>query len=242
MKVCILGTGGVGGYFGARLAAAGTPVVFVARGAHGAAIAERGLRLRSQLGDLHIAEPTVYQDPAAAGPCDLVLVCVKLWDTEAAAELIRPILGPDSLVVSLQNGIRAETTLSDALGTEVVAGGVSHVSSHIAEPGVIAHLGNLARLMVGDLTGRPSPRLEAFVAACTAAGIDARMPSDIRKEIWRKFVHLAPFAGAACLYRVPLGALRDETDKRQTLSALVAEGLTVARPRAWPSRTATRTR
>lgn len=229
MKFCIVGTGGVGGYFGARLAADGNDVTFVARGAHRAAMLEHGLRLRSPLGDLHVEQPTVLEDPSEAGLCDVILVCVKLWDTEDAATLIRPIVAHDSAVVSLQNGVRAEETLAEILGDRCVLGGSAHVSSHIAEPGVIEHIGQMARLTFGELDGMPSWRQECLLAACQSAGIKARVAEDIRQEIWRKFVHLAPFAGAACLYQATMSVLRDDPDKHATLKDLVSETLAVAR-------------
>ena len=229
MKFCIVGSGGVGGYFGARLAADGNDVTFVARGAHKAAMEQNGLRIRSTLGDLHVTEPTVLEDPRAAGLCDYILVCVKMWDCAAVADMIRPNLAHDSAVISLQNGVGAEEILVSALGERAVLGGCAHISSHIAEPGVIEHIGQLQRLVVGELDGLPSWRQEGLQAACESAGIDVRVAPDIRKEIWRKFVHLTPFAGAACFYRAPLAALLEDDDRRNFLASLVSETVAVAR-------------
>ena len=230
MKICILGAGGVGGYFGARLAADGNDVTFVARGAHRAAMAAKGLRVRSPLGDIHIEKPKVSEDPLEVGLCDIVLLCVKLWDSEPAADLVRRLLAHDTAVISLQNGVAAEELLSGLLGAQHVMGGVAQISAHIAEPGVIAHVGNFARLVFGELDGSSSWRQDGLLAACEAAGgIEARISRDINVEIWRKFVLLSPMAGACSLHRAPLGAVLADPARRRQLEALVAEAAAIGR-------------
>lgn len=229
MRICVVGAGGVGGYFGARLAADGNDVIFVARGAHRAAMAARGLRVISANGDVHVEKPQLYDDPVQAGLCDIVLFCVKLWDSEPAAALVRPLLTHDTALVSFQNGVVAADLLSGWLGPQYVLGGVAEIPAAIAEPGVIRHTGKLARLSFGERDGSTSWRAEALHAACQGAGIEARLSTDIERDIWKKFVFLAPLAGAAAFHRVSLGVLRAAPDKRRLLEGLVAETLAVAR-------------
>ncbi len=229
MKFLIVGSGGVGGYFGARLAADGNDVSFVARGAHGEAMADKGLKVVSELGNLHIESPQIHRDPQTTGLCDFILVCVKLWDTEAAAELVKPLLAHDTAVISLQNGVSADATLAEALGPQHVLGGVARISAHIAEPGVIQHVGALARIQFGELDGQSTWRQECMEAACTGAGIDVQVRSDIQVELWKKFALLAPVAGAACYFRCPTGALLADPERRGMLEALLAETEAVAR-------------
>jgi 2-dehydropantoate 2-reductase len=227
MKFLIVGAGGVGGYFGARLAADGNEVTFVARGAHRRAMEQHGLKVLSPLGDLRIDSPRLFDGPDSAGLFDIVLFCVKLWDTEAAAELIKPLLARDSAVVSLQNGVTAEETLAGVLGAQHVLGGVAQIAAAIAEPGVIRHTGNLARLIFGELDGLPSWRQESLLSACIGADIEASVSPEIVLELWRKFVLLAPLAGAACFYRCSAGELLSLPERRRMLEALTAETIAV---------------
>ncbi len=231
MRFVVVGAGGVGGYFGARLAAAGNEVAFVARGAHREAMSRRGLTVRSALGDLHIAEPAVFADPVEAGACDFVLLCVKMQDLAALAEGLRPLLAQDTAVVSLQNGVEAEDLLCDRLGTRFVMGGVAYIFAHIAEPGVVQHVGETARLAFGELKGTKTARQEALFAACTAAGLDAESSDRIDDRIWRKFVMLAPLAGATCLGRCPVGGVRDDPRLAAKLAAMVGEAAALGRAR-----------
>ena len=203
MRFVIVGAGGVGSYFGARLAAAGHQVAFIARGAHGAAMAGRGLTVRSELGDLHMAEPAVFAEPAEAGACDFILLCVKMQDLAPLAETLRPLVSPETAVVPLQNGIEAEGMLREALGPDCVMGGVAYIFAHIAEPGIIQHVGQIARLAFGELDGQETARQNALLTACTAANIGADATARIDDRIWRKFTLLAPLAGATCLGRLP---------------------------------------
>jgi 2-dehydropantoate 2-reductase len=227
MKFLIVGAGGVGGYFGGRLAADGNEVTFVARGAHRAAMEQNGLKVLSPLGDLHIKRPRIFDDPLTAGLFDIVLFCVKLWDTEDAAEQIKPLLAHDTAVISLQNGVTAEETLARVLGPQHVLGGIAQISATIAEPGVIRHTGNFARLVFGELDGLPSWRQECLLSACIGAGIEAAVSPEITAEIWRKFVFLAPLAGAACFYRCNAGELLGVPERRRMLEALTAEAIAV---------------
>ena len=239
MRFVIVGTGGVGGYFGARLAAAGNDVAFIARGGHREAMARRGLTVRSALGDLHIAEPAVFADPAAAGPCDYVLLCVKMQDLAPLAESLRPLIAQGTVhhtahqtaVVPFQNGVEAEGMLCEALGLRFVMGGAAYIFAHIAEPGVIQHVGEIARLAFGELDGQKTARQEALLSACTAAGIGADATDRIDDRIWRKFALLAPLAGATCLGRCPVGGVRDDPGLSAKLEAMVGEAVALGRAR-----------
>ncbi len=235
MKIVIMGAGGVGGYFGARLAASGNQVCFIARGAHREAMIRDGLEIRSPLGDLRIKAPRVTDNPAELaevvemGTCDLVIFCVKLWDLEAAAEAIRILMGENSAVLPLQNGVSAETCLAEAFGPERVLGGVAQISASIERPGVIRHHGDFARLIFGERDRSDSERVEAFRAACESAGIEARVAEDIEVEIWKKFVLLASLAGATALYRAPIGPILAKPAWRARFEALASETAAVGR-------------
>jgi 2-dehydropantoate 2-reductase len=229
MKFAIVGTGAVGGYFGARLAADGNEVLFVARGRNREAMLASGLRVLSPLGDVRIEKPWVFEDPLKAGLCDVVLFCVKLWDSEAAAGLIKPLLAHDTAVVSLQNGVEAEDLLARLLGPQHVLGGAAYIAAELAEPGVVRHTGSTARLVFGERDGSGSWRGDALLSACIGAGIDARMSEAIDREIWKKFVFLAPLAGATALYRCPAGAVMAEPERRTRFAAMVRETAAVGR-------------
>ena len=229
MKFLIVGTGGVGGYFGARLAADGNDVTFVARGRHREAMERDGLQVISALGDIHVEKPRLHDDPSATGLCDIVLLCVKLWDTEEAAELVKPMLAHDTAVVSFQNGVSAEETLGRALGPQYVLGGVAQIAARIAEPGVIEHTGTMARLVFGELDGRATWRQDCLLSACIGAGIKAEAAEDVTRDLWKKFVLLAPMAGATSFYRLPVGEILADPERRACLEALVAETAAVAR-------------
>jgi 2-dehydropantoate 2-reductase len=227
MRIAIIGAGGVGGYFGARLAAAGTDVAFIARGAHLKAMQTSGLKLDSPKGDLHLKTVTATDDSKDVGPVDVVFFTVKLYDTDAAAALLPPLLGPQTVVVTFQNGIDSVGLLTKAVGREHVAGGVAHIQAAIAEPGVIRHT-SLQQLIFGELDGAKTPRLEALFAACTAAGFDAKLADRIEDELWLKFVRLAALSGMMAVTRSPLGVLRDNADLWTMLQAAIMEAMHVA--------------
>ncbi len=231
MRFLVFGAGGVGGYFGARLAAAGHDVAFIARGAQRRAMADKGLRVLSAKGDVLIEAPRVFEDPREAGPRDIVLLCVKMGDTRAAAEALRPALAEETAVVSLQNGVEAEDMLAEVLGPDRVMGGVAYIAAHIAEPGVILHGGEMARVAFGELDGAASPRQEALLVAFRDAGVDAEAPKEIQGRIWKKFALLAPLAGATCLGRCPVGGVRDDPGLEAKLAAMVAEVAALGRAR-----------
>ena len=177
MRIAVMGSGGVGGYFGARLAQAGCDVGFIARGAHLAALRERGLVVKSKLGDVNLPKVRATDDPTTLGPVDLILIGVKLWDTEVAVRAISAIVGPATAVLSLQNGVQKDDVLRRVLGNGPIMGGVCYIAATIAQPGVISHTGNMQKLVFGEYNGQRSARAEALLEACQRAGIDAELKS-----------------------------------------------------------------
>jgi 2-dehydropantoate 2-reductase len=232
LRIAIMGSGGVGGYVGGRLAAAGQDVTFVARGAHLAAIRERGLALRSALGDVLIRPAQASDDPAAIGPLDLVIFAVKLYDSEAAAEATRPLVGRDTGVVTFQNGVDSTELLARALGRDHVIGGVAQISAVIDEPGVIRHTGTMAKFVFGELDGARSERVDALAGALQAAGVDHRISDNIGRDIWDKMAFLATFAGLTALLRLPIGPIREDAETRAMLRNGLAEAFAVARAKS----------
>jgi 2-dehydropantoate 2-reductase len=227
MKVAVVGAGGVGGYFGARLADAGVDVAFLARGAHLEAMRANGLKVFSPLGDLHIERVNATDDPSSIGPVDVVFFTVKLYDTAAACERIGPLIGADTVVVTLQNGVESVGLLTAAVGSSHVAGGVAHVFAVIAEPGVIRHTA-LDLIIVGELDGASTPRLEELHALARQAGFECRLSAQIEMEIWLKFVRLSAFSGMTAVTRSTLGVIREDPDLLAMLQAAVMEGMAVA--------------
>ncbi len=235
MKILVIGAGGVGGYFGARLAEAGNEVTFVARGRHREAMAADGLRVLSQRGDLHLPIVSVVDTPSRADQADIVLVCTKLWDLRGALEASRPVVGPQTGVIALQNGIDKDAVAIEVLGREAVMGGTAHIAAKIEKPGVIRHTGTMAKLIYGELDGRSSSRLETFdLAVKSAEGMRATRSDDVRLEIWKKFTFLAPFAGITCHARSPIGPIREDPDLRRVLETLVFEACAVGRAAGAP--------
>ncbi len=171
MRITIIGAGGVGGYFGARLAQGGCDVGFVARGAHLAAMRQHGLRVESRLGEIHLPKVRVSDDPAALGPADMVFLCVKLWDTESALRRASAILGPDSAIISFQNGVQKDDLLRRIVGEKRVIGGVGYIGSKIGRPGVIRHTGTMQRLVFGEYDGAKSPRVVALTRLASAEAL-----------------------------------------------------------------------
>ena len=227
MRVLVVGAGGVGGYFGARLARAGAPVTFLARGAHLEAMRRDGLRVRSAVDGEWTVEVDAVGDVADRPPDDVVLFCVKSFDTETAALAIRPVVGPDTAVVSLQNGVDNEETLDRILGRGHAVGGVAYVFATVASPGVIAH--SLAgRIVMGELDGRPSGRLEPLRSALTAAGVPADVVGDIRRALWEKYLLISAQAGTTALTRAPIGVIRAVPETWRMYRMIVEELAAVA--------------
>ncbi len=231
MKIVVMGTGGVGGYFGARLAASGEDVRFVARGAHLDAIKRDGLRITSKLGDLTVRPEKVSASAAEVGPADFVMIAVKLWGTQEAIDAVRPLIGPSTVVASFQNGVGAIDALKKAFGDKNVLGGVAHIATTIGEPGIITHTGTMAKLTVGEPSGGISPRVAAIAEAAKKAGIDVIASDDINRSIWEKFVFLATFSGVTTLTRLPKGPIFADADMKKMFTEAFNEACAVARAR-----------
>jgi 2-dehydropantoate 2-reductase len=229
MKIAIIGSGGVGGYFGARLAASGQDVTFVARGAHLETMQKKGLKVLSALGDLHLPDVKATSDTKVIGPVDVVMIAVKLWGTEQAATAAKPLIGPNTVAVSFQNGVVAVETLLPILGKAHVMGGVSNIAALIEEPGVIRHNGNMANLFFGELDGKPSPRSQALQVACKIANVQAELVSDINKAIWEKYVRLVTLSALTSLTRMPVGPLRADPDTRALMQQVMEEVVAIGK-------------
>jgi 2-dehydropantoate 2-reductase len=227
MKIAVMGTGAIGGYVGARLAARGGQVSFIARGRHLAAIREAGLRVLSPLGDVHVDPASATDDPTAVGEVDVVLLGTKLYDVEAAAPAIAPMVGGETAVICLQNGVDATEIVARLYGEAHVVGGVVVINGEIAAPGVIRHKA-LNRLAVGELDGRASERLARFVTLANAAGIETTLSRDIRLEIWRKFLLLAPLAALSAMTRVALARIRAQEETWRLAEQAMREVVVVA--------------
>lgn len=229
MKIAVMGTGGVGGYFGARLAAKDVDVTFIARGAHLQAIRASGLRVESPNGNVHIHPAQATDTPGDVGPVDYVLFTTKLWDTTSAAKAIRPMIGADTAVISLQNGVSARHSLGEILGRGHVMGGLALISSFIAAPGVIRHAGKMARVVFGEFDGTHTPRARALLEAFHEAGVDADLADNIERAIWQKFIFLVGLSGVTAVTRQSIGPLREDADTRALLAQVMAETAAVAR-------------
>jgi 2-dehydropantoate 2-reductase len=230
MHIAIIGAGGVGGYFGARLAAAGSDVTFVARGAHLRALQTQGLRLDSPKGNLRLERVRATDDPSSIGKVDVVLLTVKMYDLESACRTIAPLIGDSTAVVTLQNGVEAVDIVSRHVGRGHVVGGVAYVAAVIAEPGVIKHTA-LDELIFGELDGRPSQRLADLQAACQRAGFTATLSDDIQVALWSKFSRLSVFSGMTAVTRSTIGVLRSDPELYAMLQAACQETIAVGRAR-----------
>jgi len=231
MRIAVVGAGGVGGGFGAALAAAGADVTFIARGAHLAAMKSQGLKVQGGRGDTHLVPTQATDDPGSVGPVDIVLFCVKLWDVESAGQAIKPLVGPETAVIPLQNGIDAAERLIPILGENAVMGGVAQISASIVAPGVIQQVGTFMRMIFGEFDGKRRKRGEDFLALCLKAGFDATLSEQILTELWMKFVVLATNASMTALTRQPIGKLRDDPDLRPIFMAACQETIAVGRAR-----------
>jgi 2-dehydropantoate 2-reductase len=227
MHIVVMGAGGVGGYFGARLAQAGQRVSFIARGRHLEALRSKGLTVKSALGDAQL-KVRVFEDPRDAGTADIVLFAVKLWDTETAAAKIKPLGG---FVIPFQNGVESIERLSKILGGERVMGGSAYIGTRIAAPGLIEHTGTMARLRFGPLLASQRAPAESFLKICKSAGINAELSEDIVLVNWEKFAFLIAMSGTTALARAPLGVVRGDPDLRWMFEQAMRETWTLARRR-----------
>jgi 2-dehydropantoate 2-reductase len=230
MKIAVMGSGGVGGFYGGHLAHVGCDVTFVARGAHLKAMREHGLKIESAAhGDIHVPKVKVTEDPATIGPVDLVIIAVKLWDIETTANAIKPIVGPHTGVLSLQNGVIKDDILRRAFGDKAVMGGVGYVATHISRPGVIHQTGTLQRLLFGEYDGSRSERAETLYAAALRTGIETELSADIRKTLWEKYVFLVGLSGSTTTMRSTIGPIRENPQTRAFLQDLMRETVAVGR-------------
>jgi 2-dehydropantoate 2-reductase len=231
MRIAVMAAGAVGGYFGARLAAAGHEVHFIARGAHRDAIRRNGLKIESTLGDLHLKDVNVTDDPASVGPVDVVLFAVKLWDTERAGEQSRPLIGGETRLITLQNGIDSVERLAPILGEEAVVGGSTYIVTTIAEPGVIRQHGPMASIRCGRLDGPADAQLAGYVHAIKAAGVDITLSDQMMLDLWKKFVLLSGTSSITSSTRQPLGVIRNDPDMRTFFFTLMNEAIAVGSAR-----------
>ncbi|PMR71406.1 2-dehydropantoate 2-reductase [Halomonas heilongjiangensis] len=232
MRFAIMGSGGVGGYFGARLAAAGEEVTFIARGEHLAAIRRDGLRVSSIQGDVTIAPASATDDPATVGVVDCVLVAVKAWQVHAAAEAIQPMVGPHTVVVPLENGVEAADTLAGVLGKEPVIDGLCGILAWREGPGHIRHAGVDPFVRFGERDNRASERTARLKAAFDRAeGVSAEVPDDIQTGVWSKFLFICAMSGIGSITRAPIGETRALPETRALIERILAEIEAVARAR-----------
>ena len=229
MRIVVIGTGGVGGYFGARLTEAGENVTFVARGAHLEAIKSRGLTVYSALGDMHLRDVQCTENTRDIGHADIVMIAVKLWATDEAIRTAKPLLGTNTGIISFQNGILAEESLIAAYSSQHAMGGVANIAALIEEPGVIRHNGNMASLAFGELNNTQSERAQSLLTACSRANIKAEIPDDINRAIWEKYIRLVTMSAMTTLCRMPIGPIRDEVHTRNLLSQILAEIIDVGK-------------
>jgi 2-dehydropantoate 2-reductase len=229
MKIVVVGAGGVGGAFGLALAKAGADVTFIARGAHLAAMKKDGLRIEGGRGESHLFPVQATDDPSSVGPADVMLYCVKLWDLEKSAHEVKSIVGPNTAVIPLQNGVDAAERLAPIFGRDNVLGGVAQISASITSPGVLTQVGTAMRIVFGEFDKTTSERGERFLALCQKAGFDAVLSADIRKDLWMKFIMLASNASVMSAARQPLGPLRDDPDMVAVFTAAYEEVIAVGR-------------
>jgi 2-dehydropantoate 2-reductase len=229
MRIAVIGAGGIGAPLGASLATSGEDVTFVARGAHLAAIRSNGLRVEGDRGVTRVNPVQATDDPATIGPVDLVLSCVKLWDLEESSAALRPLMGADTAVIPLQNGVDASERLMPLLGARHVMGGVAMVTGSIVSPGVVRQTGNHHGITFGELDGQTTPRAERIRDVCQAAGIDAALTDDIQVARWDKFIGLAALAGVCAVTRQPLGAVREDPDIAPLIETSMREIVDVGR-------------
>jgi 2-dehydropantoate 2-reductase len=229
MRIAIMGSGGLGGYFGARLVQGGAADVhFVARGKHLEAMRRDGLRIDGPQ-PMHVRKVSATNDPREIGVADVVMLCVKLWDTESAIEQIRPMVGPNTAIISFQNGVLKDQYLRAAFDERQIMGGVGYVATTIGEPGVIKQTGPMQRLLFGEFDGSRSARGEALLAACLAGGINAEFSDNILREIWQKYVFLVALSGTTTTMRKTLGPIRSNPQTRAFFLDVMREVVAVGR-------------
>lgn len=229
MRIAIMAAGAVGGYFGARLAAAGHEVVFFARGANLEAIRSQGLKVESSRGNLHLKDVTVTDTSDGIAPVDVVLFAVKLWDSEQAAHTIKPLVDDATRVITVQNGIDGVAMIEPIVGQGKVVPGLAQINSVIAGPGVISHTSQFHLLAFGHADQRDDPALSAFVEAGKGAGVDFVLSKQIERDLWLKFVVLVALSSVTAATRLPIGVTRNDADGRNLILAIMREVVAVGR-------------
>jgi 2-dehydropantoate 2-reductase len=229
VRIAIVGSGGVGGYYGGLLDQQGHEVIFIARGAHLSAIKQNGLRVKSIYGDFEVRSPQATNDAGQVGPVDLALVCTKTYDTDEAARAILPMVGRQTTVLSLQNGVDASDRIGQMAGMEHMMAGATWVSSAVVEPGVIKHVSKFRRVVLGELSGRITPRAQSIADAFNDAGVTAEVSDNIQGVLWEKFVFISAASGIGSLTRLPIGAYRAVPATRQRIIGLMREVEAVGR-------------
>ena len=230
MKIAIFGSGGVGGYFGARLAAAGEDVTFLARGAHLKAMQETGLQIDSPNGNLDLPKVQATDRPQAIGPVDVVLFTVKLYDVDTSAATLQPLIGPDTVVITLQNGVEAMDMVAKHVGADHVAGGAAYIVVVIDKPGHLRHT-TAHSLVFGERDGRRSDRLIAFEDACTRAGFKGKATTDVETDLWVKFIRLSTWSGMTTVTRSPMGVVREDPALFKMMMDAIDEAIAVGTAR-----------
>jgi len=229
MKILIMGTGGVGGYYGGLLAQQGNEVTFISRGAHLYAIRHEGLKVKSVHGDFTVFPANATEDPGKVEPVDLILFCVKTYSTEEAAEAIRPAVGPETVILSLQNGIEAVERIGKIVGEEHVIGGATWLSSAVEAPGVIRQISQFRRIALGEFHGGRSERIQSIYEVFNQTGITVEISDDIQKVLWTKLVFITAVSSIGSLTRLPMGDYRSIRETRALLSSIMHEVENVAR-------------
>ena len=233
MRIAAMAAGAVGSYFGGRLAAAGHDVFFIARRAHLEALRKNGLKLESVHGDLHLPKVNATDNPKDVGVVDVVLFAVKLWDTEVAAELAKPLVGPDTRVITLQNGVDSVARIAPILGAERTVGGVTYVATVIAAPGVIKHTSAFAKMAFGLdpklADKKPDAMLERFAAAGKEARLDVHLSADIERDRWEKFIFLTAMSGSTATFRSSIGPSAADDELRDFFRQLMEEAFAIGR-------------
>lgn len=223
MRIAIIGTGGVGGLYGGLLARSGQEVVFIARGAHLQAIQSRGLRVHGAGQDFCIQPARVSDSPAEVGPVDLILVCTKTYSTPEVLGSMRPLVAEHTSVISLQNGIEAADCLGEELGRQHILGGATWLSSVCESPGVIRQVSQFQRIVIGELDGSLTPRIQEIADAFKVTGITLEISNNIQKVLWTKFVFIAAISGVGALTRLELGDYRHVPETRALLEGSMRE-------------------
>lgn len=231
MRIAVYGIGGVGGYFGGRLAQAGEEMIFIARGQHLERIQKDGLRVESITGDFTAHPAQATDDPKRVGQVDAVIVGVKAWQVSEAAEAMRPLVGPETCVLPLQNGVDAPSLLAAVLGDRPVLGGMCQISAFIAAPGLIRHVGIEPSVLLGELDRRPSERTQRLLEVFQRAGVKASIPADIQLAMWDKFLFIAAFSGVGGVSRAPAGVVRATPETRRLLEQAMQEIVAVGKAR-----------